>query len=79
MTNMVIKRIDPQGRLSLPPGWRNSLKRREVIVVELDNKVEIFPVDSDLSKYIDSVKVADIKNFSDYHKLRQELVKKMRR
>ena len=35
-------------------------------------KVEIFPRDVDLSKYIDSVEV-EVDNFEDYHEMRKEL------
>jgi 2-hydroxy-3-keto-5-methylthiopentenyl-1-phosphate phosphatase len=37
-------------------------------------KVEIFPRDVDLSKYVDSVEV-DVDNFEDYHEMRKELRK----
>lgn len=74
MYKVEIKKIDPHGRLSLPIGWRNALKKKEVIVVEMENRVEIISRDADLSKYINSIKV-DVKNFEDYHKLRSELRK----
>lgn len=79
--NMVIytakvetKKVDSQGRISLPASWRRNVlgKRKEVIVLDLDDHVEVLAKGSDLSKYIDSVSV-DIKNFEDYHALRKEL------
>ena len=38
-------------------------------------KIEVFPRDVDLSKYVDSVEV-EVDNFADYHEMRKELRKK---
>jgi bifunctional DNA-binding transcriptional regulator/antitoxin component of YhaV-PrlF toxin-antitoxin module len=74
MTKVETKKVDSQGRISLPVSWRERVlgEEREVIVLDLDDHVEILPKDSDLSKYIDSA-VVDIENFEDYHALRKEL------
>jgi len=70
-----IKKIDSQGRVVLPISWRRRMKEDEVVVIEEKAKVEIFPRDVDLSKYVDSVEV-DVDNFEDYHEMRKELRKK---
>ncbi|MCK4731741.1 MAG: AbrB/MazE/SpoVT family DNA-binding domain-containing protein [Methanophagales archaeon] len=67
-----IKKIDSQGRVVLPISWRRRMKEDEVVVIEEKAKVEIFPRDVDLSKYVDSVEV-DVDNFEDYHEMRKEL------
>ncbi len=74
MTKVETKKVDSQGRISLPVSWRERVlgEGREVIVLDLDDHVEVLPKDSDLSKYIDSA-VVDIENFEDYHALRKEL------
>jgi len=74
MYKMEIKKIDSHGRVSMPVSWRKKLRRNEVLVVELDNKVEVISRDADLSKYIDSVEVK-VENFVEYHKLKEELAK----
>jgi len=74
MYKVEIKKIDSHGRLSLPVEWRRALKRREVVVIELDDRVEVLSRDADLAKYVDSAEV-DVKNFEDYHKLRRDLRK----
>ncbi|MBA7511478.1 hypothetical protein ES705_03474 [subsurface metagenome] len=69
-----IKKVDSQGRVVLPVSWRRRMKSDEVMVVEESAKVEIFPRDVDLSKYVDSVEV-EVDTFEDYHKVRKELRK----
>ncbi|MFQ6136030.1 MAG: hypothetical protein ACE5PM_02495 [Candidatus Hydrothermarchaeales archaeon] len=68
------KKVDSQGRISLPASWRKKAlgEKKEVIVLDLDDHVEVLAKSSDLSKYVDSV-VVDIENFEDYHALRKEL------
>lgn len=72
---MEIKKVDSQGRVVLPISWRRRMKSDEVMVVEERAKVEIFPRDVDLSKYVDSVEV-EVDNFENYHEMRKELRKK---
>jgi bifunctional DNA-binding transcriptional regulator/antitoxin component of YhaV-PrlF toxin-antitoxin module len=74
MSKVETKKVDSQGRISLPASWRKRAlgKEKEVIVVDLDDHVEVLAKGSDLSKYIDSVEV-DVESFEDYHALRKEL------
>ena len=72
---MEIKKVDSQGRVVLPISWRRRMKSDEVMVVEERAKVEIFPRDVDLSKYVDSVEV-EVDNIENYHEMRKELRQK---
>ncbi len=69
-----IKKIDSQGRIVLPVSWRRR-KGNEIVIIEREKKIEVFPRDVDLSKYVDSVEV-EVDNFADYHEMRKELRKK---
>jgi bifunctional DNA-binding transcriptional regulator/antitoxin component of YhaV-PrlF toxin-antitoxin module len=69
---VAIKRIDNQGRIVLPLSFRRRLKRGTVLVVEREDRLEIYPVDAELSKYFDAVEV-DVEHFEEYHELRREL------
>lgn len=69
-----IKKIDSQGRIVLPVSWRRR-KGNEMVIIEREKKIEVFPRDVDLSKYVDSVEV-EVDNFADYHEMRKELRKK---
>jgi AbrB family looped-hinge helix DNA binding protein len=74
MNDVEIKKVDAQGRVSLPVNWRKKFLRDtdEVMIIKVDEKLEIIPTNADLSKYIDSVEV-DIGEWKDYHILRKEL------
>jgi bifunctional DNA-binding transcriptional regulator/antitoxin component of YhaV-PrlF toxin-antitoxin module len=69
-----VKKIDAHGRIVLPVSWRRR-GDAEMVIVEKKEKVEIFPRDVDLSKYVDSVDV-EVGTFDDYHELRKALRKK---
>jgi len=68
---VAIKKMDAHGRIVLPVSWRPRADD-ELVVVERDEKVEIFPRDVDLSKYVDAVEV-EVDKFEDYHELRKAL------
>lgn len=74
MVQMVVKRVDEQGRLVLPHEWRvKALKgTNEVVLLIFDDHIKLIPRNMDLSSYVNSVEI-DVENFADYHKLRREL------
>lgn len=60
MTTVEVKRIDSQGRLVLPKSWREKWGN-EVILIELDDRIEIIPRKKPkLSKFFDIID-ADIR------------------
>mgnify|MGYP000197395112 CR=1 FL=1 len=73
-----IKKIDSQGRIVLPLSWRKRIKSDEMVIVEKEDRIEIFPREVDLTKYIDAVEI-DVKEFEDYHELRKELGEELRK
>ena len=57
MSIVEVKRVDPQGRLVLPKSWREKWGN-EVIVVELDDRIEILPRKKPrLSRFFDILEV----------------------
>lgn len=70
------KKVDSHGRVSLPVSWRQRVlgKSRDVLLVELEDRVEVLSKDADLEKYVDSIEVA-AEEFEDYHALRKEIRK----
>ena len=70
-----IKRIDNQGRVSLPKNWRDTyLKGKKAILVFKGDLIEIRPYTKfDLTKYFDKVEVDLKSDLSDWHRVRKEL------
>ena len=57
MAAMEVKRIDSQGRIVIPRSWREKWGN-EVIIVELDDRLEILPRKKpNLSKFFDILEV----------------------
>lgn len=73
------KRVDSHGRISIPISWRQRVlgKDRDVLVVELEDRVEVLSKDADLEKYLDSVEIA-AEEFENYHALRKEVRKEIK-
>ena len=70
-----IKKVDAQGRISLPARWRSRKLHDsgEVIVIEKGDVLLVKPrVKPDLTRHFDSVEVdVDPKDFADYSRLKR--------
>ncbi|WP_297512062.1 AbrB family transcriptional regulator [Thermococcus sp.] len=65
---VVVKRLDSQGRLLLPKELREKLGD-EVIIVDLGDRVELLPrKKADLKKFFDSVEVDELKEWGELKK-----------
>ncbi len=65
---VVVKRIDSQGRILLPKELRKKLGE-EVILVDLGDRVEILPRGKrDLTRFFDSVEVEELKEWEELKK-----------
>jgi len=73
-----IKKVEAQGRISLPAGWRASKLQGsdEVVVVEKGELLLVKPKGrSDLTKHFDAVEVdVDPRNFADYSQLKKTIL-----
>ncbi len=60
MEESVIKRVDPQGRVSIPVEWRRGWKSDRVVLRRLGNRIEVTPIDPvPPSSLFDSIEVRD--------------------
>lgn len=76
MTKAIVRKIDTQGRVSIPIEWRKEAMKgvKEVLIVEYPDKLEIIPKKVvDLTEFFDSVEV-DFALTSDYHELKKRLL-----
>jgi len=75
MVEVIVREVDPQGRISIPIKWRKGWKSRKIVLIRRGNRIEvvlmepIFP-----SELFDSIQVSEIVNFADSHSLRKALM-----
>ncbi len=75
MEESVVKRVDPQGRISIPVEWRRSWKSDRVILRRQGDKIEVAPINPILpSSLFDSIEVGGDVDFTDPHSLRRALL-----
>lgn len=75
MEETVVKKIDPQGRISIPVEWRSDWKSSKVILTRHGNKIEVTPIESiSPSSLFDSIKIKDEVDFTDTHSLKKTLL-----
>ena len=76
---MEVRRIDSQGRLSLPAEWRREVLggSDEVYVIQEGESLVVKPRrEPDLTKHFDSVTIdVEPEDFREYHKLKKALLK----
>lgn len=71
----VVKRMDPQGRISIPTEWRKSWKSDRVVLRRIGDRIEVTPIEPvPPSSLFDSIEVRDDVDFTDPHSLRKSLV-----
>ncbi|MFQ6123548.1 MAG: AbrB/MazE/SpoVT family DNA-binding domain-containing protein [Candidatus Heimdallarchaeota archaeon] len=71
-----VRKIDSQGRISLPSEWRKKLSTNEILIFYDGETLILKPKqDFDLTKHFDSI-AADInpEDFEDYHRLKRVLL-----
>jgi bifunctional DNA-binding transcriptional regulator/antitoxin component of YhaV-PrlF toxin-antitoxin module len=55
---VVLKRLDAQGRVAIPAAWRRGWKSGKVILVRRGGKIELSPVEAVLpSSLFDSIEI----------------------
>jgi len=76
---MEIRKVDAQGRISLPAGWRKEVlgEADEVYVFREDDSLIVRPRrEPDLARHFDSVALdVEPEAFRDYHRLKKAMLK----
>ena len=80
MEESVVKRVDPQGRISIPVEWRRRWKSDRVILRRHGDRIEVAPIDPiPPSSLFDSIEVGGDFDFTDPHSLRRALLEPEKR
>ncbi len=75
MEETVVKRLDPQGRVSIPMEWRKDWKSDKVVLRRFKDKIEVAPIEPiPPSALFDSIEVGDDVDFTDSHSLKGALL-----
>lgn len=79
MEESVVKRVDPQGRISIPVEWRKGWKSDRVVLRRLGDRIEVTPIEPTLpSSLFDSIEVGDEVDLTDPRSLRRALLEPSR-
>ncbi|MGQ9468860.1 MAG: AbrB family transcriptional regulator [Nitrososphaerales archaeon] len=75
MVDVVVKEVDPQGRVSIPISWRKEWKSRKLVLIKRRNRIELIPMEpiSPLELF-DSIDISENVDFSDPHSLKKALL-----
>ena len=75
----VVRKIDPQGRVSIPVHWRKSWKTDRVVLKLNGDRIQVIPIEPTLpSDLFDSVEIGDEVDFTDPHSLKRALLEPRR-
>jgi bifunctional DNA-binding transcriptional regulator/antitoxin component of YhaV-PrlF toxin-antitoxin module len=77
MEESVVKKVDEQGRLSIPAAWRKDWKSDMVVLKKRGETIEMIPLESiSLTSLFDSIVVPDDVDFADPHSLKKALMER---
>jgi len=75
MDESVVKKIDRQGRVSIPVEWRRDWKSDKVIMRKRGESIELTPVKPiPPSSLFDSIEISEKVDFTDPHSLKEALM-----
>ena len=75
MVDMIVKEVDPQGRILIPIQWRRRWKSRKLVLIRRGNRIELAPLDiTPPSSLFDSIKISENVDFTDTHSVKKALL-----
>ena len=78
LAEIIIKKLDAQGRVAIPAAWRRGWKSGKVILIRRGRKIELSPVEPMApSSLFDSIEIADDVDFTDSHSLKRALAERV--
>jgi len=80
LTDVEVRKLDPQGRLLIPSDWRHEVLggSSEVVIMKFKDHIKVAPLTRrSLTEFFDKVEVdVEPEVFMDYHRLRAALMGK---
>ncbi|MCW4049356.1 MAG: AbrB/MazE/SpoVT family DNA-binding domain-containing protein [Candidatus Bathyarchaeota archaeon] len=71
----VVKKVDPQGRISIPIEWRKEWRTDKVIMRRIGNLIEVSPIEPiPPTSLFDSIEIGDDVDFTDPHSLKKAVM-----
>lgn len=78
MGESVVKKVDRQGRISIPIEWRRDWKSDKVVLRRCGDTIELTPIEPiSPSSLFDSIEVGGEVDFTDPHSLRKAFLESM--
>lgn len=75
MAEVIVKEVDPQGRISIPIRWRREWKSRKLVLIKRGDRIELFPIEPEPpSDLFDSIKISKNVDFVDPHSVKKALL-----
>ena len=75
LAEVTVRRVDPQGRVSIPIAWRSGWKSGKVMLIRRGNRIEITPIEPlPPSSLFDTIEITDSVDFTDPHSLKRALL-----
>lgn len=78
--DVVVKKLDRQGRVAIPAEWRRTWKDDNVALLRRGAAIEVVPIESvPPSALFDSIEVSASVDFTDPHSLRKAILRRAQR
>ena len=75
MVEVIVKAVDPQGRISIPARWRRGWKSDKVALIKRGGRIELVPMESaPPSSLFDSIEIRGEVDFTDPHSIKRALM-----
>ncbi len=75
MEKIVVREIDPQGRITIPIKWRRKWKSRKLVLLLHEDRIEIIPLEPTYpTKLFDSIEISENVDFTDPHSIRRAIL-----
>lgn len=80
MGESVVKKVDAQGRISIPIEWRRDWKSDKVVLKRRGDRIEMTPIEHlSPSSLFDSIEIGEEVDFTDPHSLKRAFLESRER